>query len=87
MTLFTKPDCKKCDYIKDAVNLELLGVNVEELTVDNIDALAHLAWHELVSKAETSLPILVLDDSSHITGAINIKNFLFAYSLTRPGVK
>lgn len=80
MTLFTKPDCKKCDYIKDVVDLELLGVNVEELTIDNIEALAHLAWHELVSMAETTLPILVLDDSSYITGAINIKNHLVMVS-------
>ncbi len=82
MTLFTKPDCKKCEYIKEAVDLKDLGVNIEELTSSNPDSLAHLAWHELVSKAEISLPILVLDDSSTMTGAINIKNFL----LTHQGV-
>ena len=38
--------------------------------------LAHLAWHGLVDVAERQLPILVLDDMSHITGAIQIKNYL-----------
>lgn len=80
MTLFTKPNCKKCDYIKETVDLKEKGVNIEELTPQNIDSLAHLAWHELVSMAETSLPILVLDDSSSITGAINIKNYLASYN-------
>lgn len=76
MTLFTKPDCKKCDYIKEQFDLDAMGVNVEELTPQNVESLAHLAWHELVSVAETSLPILVIDDMSSITGAINIKNYL-----------
>jgi hypothetical protein len=80
MTLFTKPDCKKCDYIKEAVDLREYGVNVEVLTPQNVESLAHLAWHELVATAETSLPILVLDDSSTITGAINIKNYLLTRS-------
>ena len=79
MTLFTKPNCKKCDYIKEAVDLNEKGVNIEELSPSNVDSLAHLAWHELVQTAETSLPILVLDDCSSITGAINIKNYLLSY--------
>jgi hypothetical protein len=76
MTLFTKPDCQKCDYIKEHVNLKELGVKVELLTPQNVDALAHLAWHEIVGTAETSLPILVLNDNTAITGAIKIKNYL-----------
>ncbi len=76
MTLFTKPDCKKCDYIKEAVDLKEVGVNIEELSPNNVESLAHLAWHELVATAEVSLPILVLDDCTSITGAINIKNYL-----------
>lgn len=76
MTLFTKADCGKCDYVKKHVNLGRLGVNVEVLGPDNADALAHLAWHGLVDVAERALPILVLDDESHITGAIPIKNYL-----------
>ena len=80
MTLFTKPKCKKCDYIKECVDLKSLGVKIEELTPNNPSSLAHLAWHELVSTSEVSLPILVLDDSSAITGAINIKNYLLHHS-------
>jgi hypothetical protein len=76
MTLFTKQGCEKCEYVKKSLNLEKLGVKVEVLSPDNPDSLAHLAWHELVKVAETQLPILVLDDSSSMTGAIRIKNYL-----------
>lgn len=76
MTLFTKENCGKCDYVKKQVDLESLGVKIEVLGPDNADALAHLAWHGLVSVAEKKLPILVLDDMSYVTGAIPIKNTL-----------
>ena len=76
MTLFTKPNCEKCDYIKGKFDLDSMGVAQEVLTPDNPDALAHLAWHELVDVAQRELPILVLDDSSHIAGAIKIKSYL-----------
>ncbi len=76
MTLFTKDGCEKCEYVKKNVDLKKLGVRVEILGPDNADSLAHLAWHELVSVAETQLPILVLDDNSTLTGAIRIKNHL-----------
>jgi hypothetical protein len=61
------------------VDLEALGVKVEEITPYNVDALANLAYYELVSLAETTLPILVLDDCSTMTGAIKIKNYLLTY--------
>jgi glutaredoxin len=80
VTLFTKEGCEKCEYIKKSVDLKKLGITVEVLSPDNPDSLAHLAWHELVSMAETQLPILVLDDSSSMTGAIRIKNYLTAFS-------
>lgn len=76
MTLFTKDNCTKCDYVKKHVDLGRLGVKIEILGPENSDALAHLAWHGLVSVAEKSLPILVLDDMSHLTGAIPIKSYL-----------
>ena len=76
MTLFTKKNCEKCDFVKDNVDLGALEVAVEVLGPDNADALAHLAWHGLVVTAEKSLPILVLDDMSHISGAIPIKKYL-----------
>ena len=80
LTLFTKLGCEKCEYVKKSVDLKKLGVMVEVLGPDNPDSLAHLAWHELVAVAETQLPILVLDDSSSMTGAIRIKNYLQAVS-------
>ncbi len=76
MTLFTKEGCEKCDYVKKSVDLKRLGVRLEILSPDDPDSLAHLAWHGLVRTAETQLPILVLDDSSALTGAIRIKNYL-----------
>ncbi len=78
MTLFTKEGCEKCAYVKKSVDLRKLGVRVEVLGPDNPESLAHLAWHELVSVAQTQLPILVLDDSTSIIGAIRIKNYLQA---------
>ena len=78
MTLFTKEGCEKCAYVKKSVDLRKLGVRVEVLGPNNPDSLAHLAWHELVSIAQTQLPILVLDDSTSIIGAIRIKNYLLA---------
>ena len=76
MTLFTKGDCRKCDYLKGKIDLAALGVQVEELGPENADALAHLAWHELVTVAEKQLPILVLDDSSYLTDVIPILRYL-----------
>ena len=78
MTLFTKEGCEKCEYVKSHVDLNRLGVRVEVLSPENPESLAHLAWHELVTLAETQLPILVLDDNSALTGAIRIKNYLSA---------
>jgi hypothetical protein len=78
MTLFTKVDCQKCHYIKEKFNLPSLGIREEVLGADNPEALAHLAWHELVETAQKELPILVLDDSSAVVGAIPIKKFLAA---------
>ena len=87
MTLFTKEGCEKCEYVKKSVDLKKLGVQVEILSPENPDSLAHLAWHGLVRTAETQLPILVLDDSSSMTGAIRIKNYLAAIGPKPPGRK
>lgn len=76
MTLFTKDNCDKCDFVKKQFDLAALGVTVEQLGPDNADALAHLAWHGLVTVAEKQLPILVMNDSNHIAGAIPIKKYL-----------
>ena len=79
MTLFTKVNCQKCHYLKDKFNLTSLGIREEVLAEDNPEALAHLAWHELVETAQKELPILVLDDSSSIVGALPIKKYLKEY--------
>jgi hypothetical protein len=76
MTLFTKSDCQKCHYIKTHFDLLSLGIKEECLGEDNPEALAHLAWHELVETAQKELPILVLDDSTAVIGAVPIKRYL-----------
>jgi glutaredoxin 2 len=76
MTLFTKAGCSKCDYVKSKVDLEALGVKIEEIGPDNPEALALLAWHQLIPVAEKHLPILVMDDSSYIVDAVPILRYL-----------
>jgi len=76
MTLFTKTECQKCHYIKERFDLHALGIREEVLAEDNAEALAHLAWHELVETAQKELPILVLDDNTALVGAIPIKQYL-----------
>ena len=76
MILFSKPGCKKCEYVKEAVDLEKLGVEVVSLTPPTKEALSELAYHECVALSETTLPILILDDGEVVTGAIIIKNYL-----------
>jgi arsenate reductase-like glutaredoxin family protein len=76
MTLFTKSLCSACQKIKNDFDLKALGIEVEELGHHNPDALAHLAWHELVETAEKTLPILVLNDSSAISDTEEIRRYL-----------
>jgi hypothetical protein len=75
--LFTKEDCIKCDNVKKAFDLERLGVAVELITSDNVEVLADLAWYELVDLVEQgALPILVLEDGSHIKYELPIRRYL-----------
>jgi glutaredoxin len=76
MTLFTKADCQKCHYIKNHFNLASLGIQEEMLGDNNAEALAHLAWHEMVDVAQRELPILILNDSTAVVGAVPIKKYL-----------
>ena len=76
MTLFTKAGCQKCHYIKDHFNLPSLGIREEVLGENNAEALAHLAWHEMIEAAQRELPILILDDSTAVIGAIPIRRYL-----------
>ncbi|NVM57211.1 MAG: hypothetical protein HWN51_03725 [Desulfobacterales bacterium] len=76
MTLFTKSLCSACQEIEKEFDLKALGVKVEEIGSNNPDALAHLAWHELVEAAEKSVPILVLNDSSAIIDTEEIRGYL-----------
>ncbi len=76
MTLFTKEGCPKCDFLKSKLDLGGLGVQIEVLGPENPEALAHLAWHGLVSVAENHLPILVLDDCTYLADVVPILRHL-----------
>ena len=76
MTLFTSNNCKLCAQIKEKFDLAAMNINIETLTNDNANALAHLAWHGLVEDARKSLPILVLDDSSSVRDFLQIERQL-----------
>ncbi len=77
MILFSSPTCEKCKIVKENFDLKSIGVKVEELTEDNDEGLAMLAWLELVKKAEEGLPLL--HDEKHgitLQGADNITKYL-----------
>ena len=76
MILFTKDGCPKCKYVKRHVDLVQLEVRISVLGPEDAEALADLAWYGLVAVAEKSLPILVLDDGTYLTGAIRILRHL-----------
>jgi len=67
--LFTKPDCQKCDYVKERIPD---GMEVQFIDASTVDGMAEAAFYELMEKPT---PILVVDDEP-ITGAINIINRL-----------
>ena len=65
--LFTKPDCEKCDYVKDRIPQEL---SVQIIDMSTPDGMAHAAYYELLEKYT---PILVVGDEV-VEGALKIKN-------------
>lgn len=78
MTLFTSQQCVLCNQLKKKFDLVAMQVNVEILDTGNADALAHLAWHELVEAARKTLPILVMDDCSTVEDFPKIEKLLLA---------
>jgi hypothetical protein len=88
MILFTKPNCKKCDYIKETFSpdkLKELGVTVYELKpsgdalneqIKSAVALGLLAYWEGVKISEKQLPILIIETGDKLVTAIDIKNHL-----------
>ena len=65
--LFTKPECEKCDYVKEKIP-ENLEIQIMDMTTT--DGMAHAAYHEILEKYT---PILVVGDEI-VEGAIKIKN-------------
>jgi len=69
--LFTKPDCQKCEYVKERLPD---GLDIKIIDATSVDGMAEAAFYELLDKPT---PVLVIDGEV-ITGAINILNRLRA---------
>ena len=65
--LFTKPECEKCDYVKEKIPE---GMDIQIMDMTTTDGMAHAAYHEILEKYT---PILVVGDEV-VEGAIKIKN-------------
>jgi len=65
--LFTKPDCEKCEYVKERIP-ENLDLKILDMTTT--EGMAHAAYHEILEKYT---PILVFGDEI-VEGSIKIKN-------------
>lgn len=65
--LFTKPDCEKCEFVKERIP-ENLEITVLDMTTK--EGMAHAAYHEVLDKYT---PILVVGDEI-VEGALRIKN-------------
>jgi hypothetical protein len=78
--LFTKPGCGACDWVKSNVNLsEIKDLEIYNLDGENSEALAMLAYYELVTLSEKNLPILLDDECDPkkiVTGPDYIKKYL-----------
>ncbi len=67
--LFTKPDCQKCDYVKERLPE---GVDIELIDATTVDGMAEAAFYEVL---EEPTPILVYNGDV-VTGALKIINRL-----------
>lgn len=67
--LFTKPDCQKCDYVKERIPS---GLEVKLVDASTMEGMAEAAFYELLNMPT---PILLVDEEPFI-GAINIINKL-----------
>ena len=70
VVLFTQPDCKKCEYVKEKIPG---GLDVTIMDLTTPDGMAEAAFYELIGK---HTPILVVDEAEVVEGAVNIKNRL-----------
>ena len=77
MLLFTKEHCQKCEFLKEKINIEALGIQEIKLTSSDAHALGLAAYFDIVTLMEKpGLPILVTDNNSPISGVVNIKKYL-----------
>jgi len=69
LMLFTKPDCEKCNYVKERLPS---GLDIHLIDATTAEGMAEAAFYEVVGEPT---PILVIDGEK-VTGAINILNRL-----------
>ena len=67
--LFTKPDCQKCDYVKERMPE---GLEIDYVDTSTPEGLAEAAYYEILGK---NVPILVVDEQV-VEGAIAIMSRL-----------
>jgi hypothetical protein len=67
VVLFTKPECKNCDYVKGKIPE---GLEMRILDITTKEGMAEFAYHELV---EQHTPVLVVDGEI-VQGTVAIKN-------------
>ncbi|MCL1983941.1 MAG: hypothetical protein FWG58_00915 [Methanomassiliicoccaceae archaeon] len=66
LKLFTKDNCGKCEHVKERMPKNL---KVQIVNADTVDGLAEAAYYEIVEK---TFPVLVIDDSEIVCGALPI---------------
>jgi len=77
MLLFTKEHCQKCEFLKEKINLESLGIQEIKLTTSDAHALGMAAFYDIVELMEKpGLPILVTDNNGPISGVVLIRKYL-----------
>lgn len=72
MIFFTSRRCKRCRYIHEVFNLDMLDIEEVVLTDENADGLAELAWYGLIEEARRSLPIIIDDEGKAHTDQAEI---------------
>ncbi|HIJ00331.1 MAG: hypothetical protein PWQ88_1201 [Candidatus Methanomethylophilaceae archaeon] len=65
ITLITKPDCQKCEYVKEHLPADL---ELKILDVTTVDGMAEAAFYGVLN---AEFPVLI-DEDEVITGAIRI---------------
>ncbi len=77
LTLLTKEDCQKCDYVKSKIESE--GFDVEIVGEDSVDGKVLMSYHQIYLMMDkdrnANFPFLIKENGQGeevVTGSINI---------------